>query len=151
MSNQNPNQAIKAICEAKRLRIEKIIHLGSLASRIGRGGSMHDLESDLEDLIGNLETKQTPAHLLESIPGLVVDGEQAIEDAHDFVSLAEEAGKLGFVIEIHTPAIDDTTTCEGSWGWLAVGYFYGETLLEALEVAAERMPAIADRRKRSAA
>ncbi len=134
------NEQTTDFCKSNRLRLARVLHLGALA-----GVLIHRSNEDVEDLLIDFDTPAA-AHVKAALPGLV-DGD--VDDdttAFDVVDAAVEAGKFGFVIQVEQPIQDDKSPA-GSWGFYARGWFYGETLAEALVAAAAGMPALADRRK----
>lgn len=148
------NKRIMDLCEARRLHIERITHLGALA--MCSNGKANHIDEVLEDVVGALQRGVSAKQVLEAIPGLELrydeePGEpgEMVDDGYGFMDAALDGGKMGFVIEVQTPVLEPGDD-EGSWGLCTIGYFYGDTLLAAVEAAAERMPFLADRRHEEA-
>jgi hypothetical protein len=136
MSQNNDHILIRDLCQDNAVRVMRIIHLGALAA--------HD-ESDLDDeLVLNAEPDgKAFAPVRAAIPELAkaiewqesddYDGDR-IDSFEDFVNFVLNNGYLGFLIEVHTPVVDeDGDLTGGSY----IGYAYGESLLFAVRHAVE--------------
>jgi hypothetical protein len=134
------NEQITDFCKGNRLRIARVLHLGALA-----GVLINRSDEDVEDLLIDIDTP-AGAHVLAALPGLAEGDSDEGTNAFDVVDAATDADKFGFVVQVEQPIQDDKSPA-GSWGFYARGWFYGETLADALVAAAAGMPALADRRK----
>lgn len=136
------NDEIMAYCKDKRLRIAHVLHLGALAAIL-----INRSDDEAEDLLIDIDAP-AGAHVAAAL-GLKFEGDwedSGETDAAFLAAAAREAGKLGFVVQAEQPIWDDSTPI-GTWGCYANGWFYGETLADAVVAAANGMPALADRRK----
>ena len=151
MTETHQPTIVRELCEARRLRVAQIIHLGALAAAANE--TPHTAEEQIEDLLESLEGKSA-AHVLEAIPGLREtydagtedESSETVDDVWGFLNAALENDKLGFIIKVESPVLTGDADDEGSWGYCTIGYFYGETFESAVFDAAKLMPALCDRR-----
>lgn len=131
-SPEEMNRNISRACYNECLQVSKIVHLGA--------GCVDDYISDnLQDMIECLNDDEL-VPLFGTYPEQ--DDIDALEDASYLMERLYHKNRMGYLIEVRTPVMkpDIRFISSGgsySWGSCYLGMFYGETLVEAINLALE--------------